>query len=206
MQIQSIIKRPGGSHVDMPGAKYHFQPNELDHHVAEVVEPTHIARLLSISEGFRVYDPATAEEAPPVLQPFVPAAVMADANAPAGAVAGFTLSLEHPDAFVIKEKTVSQVDVIARIVKTKLGDSVNDWEDLSDGARADLIDEELDLMANEEEPAAAEDQSNVAQATTDAADPTEERIALVEAYVAKFGEKPHHFLSAAKIRAKLEEA
>ncbi len=60
MKIESIIKRPGGTRITLGAEAYHFQPDWEDGpHIAEVTDPAHIQRLLSISEGFRE-EPAAA--------------------------------------------------------------------------------------------------------------------------------------------------
>ncbi|KFD27077.1 hypothetical protein [Sphingobium yanoikuyae] len=56
MLIESIIRRQGGSTVDLGSAKYHFRPDLEGRHVAEVDDPAHIATLLAIKEGFRPAD------------------------------------------------------------------------------------------------------------------------------------------------------
>ena len=57
MKIESIIKRPGGSQVKLGAIAYHFKPDELDRHVADVENPDHAKVLLGITEGFRSLDP-----------------------------------------------------------------------------------------------------------------------------------------------------
>jgi hypothetical protein len=57
VNIESIIKRKGGTQVVLGGIPYHFEPNDNGDHVCDVHEPTHIERFLEIKEGFRVYDP-----------------------------------------------------------------------------------------------------------------------------------------------------
>lgn len=56
MQIESTIKRPGGSKIDLGGTTYHFQPKskeEGEPHVCEVTERKHIERFLEIKEAYR---------------------------------------------------------------------------------------------------------------------------------------------------------
>lgn len=66
MKIESIIRRKNGTTVQMGGKTYHFwaSPETGLAHVAEVEEPAHIQRFLSITEGFRPYAPEGAETAP----------------------------------------------------------------------------------------------------------------------------------------------
>lgn len=59
MKIESLIKRKGGTVVDMdaPSRTYRFAPesgNHDDPHVAEVEEQSHARALLRIREGYRV--------------------------------------------------------------------------------------------------------------------------------------------------------
>lgn len=56
MFIESLIKRKKGTTVVLDGNTYYFSP-ELNH-TANIDEPAHIERLLSITEGFKVAEPA----------------------------------------------------------------------------------------------------------------------------------------------------
>lgn len=66
MIIQCILKREGGTLVQMEQHTYHFKPTPRDpRHLAEVLIQAHAERFLSISEGYRMADgtsPAQAEE------------------------------------------------------------------------------------------------------------------------------------------------
>ena len=56
MLILSKIKRNPGTFITMKdGTRYAFMPNDADDHVAEVENPAHIERFLSIPEGFGIY-------------------------------------------------------------------------------------------------------------------------------------------------------
>jgi len=55
MFIECLLKRPGGTVVELDGKKYHFKPNSHGDHVAEVTDPRHIEILLNIPEGYREY-------------------------------------------------------------------------------------------------------------------------------------------------------
>ena len=72
MLIERILKDgPQGTIISMgDGVKYAFLPVEPDgRHVAEVVNPAHIERLLSITEGFRIFSEKVVPEADAVPQP-----------------------------------------------------------------------------------------------------------------------------------------
>lgn len=67
MLIVSKIQRQGGSRVTVQGSEYMFEPRgPKGEHVAEVENPEHIKRFLSVPEGFASYDP---EEAKGILMP-----------------------------------------------------------------------------------------------------------------------------------------
>lgn len=59
MKIESLIKRSGGTFVDMeaPTKQYHFKPSdEDDRHIANVDVEHHAKTLLRIKEGYRAVD------------------------------------------------------------------------------------------------------------------------------------------------------
>lgn len=64
MKIQCLLKREGGTKIELGGTEYHFKLQEDGTHVAEVTEQSHINRLLSIKEAYR----QAGEQ--PALKPF----------------------------------------------------------------------------------------------------------------------------------------
>lgn len=56
MLIESIIKRPKGTKVELGGILYQFLPDHEGRHVAEVDEESHIAQLLAVKDGYRPAD------------------------------------------------------------------------------------------------------------------------------------------------------
>lgn len=63
MLIEHTTKRPKGSIHNIDGNDYHFKPNFEGAHVAEVDNPAHIQRFLSIA-SFRLYLPDTNTQHP----------------------------------------------------------------------------------------------------------------------------------------------
>jgi len=57
MKIKSRIKREGGSLITIGDERYHFTPDELGRHIAEVTDPEHIERFLSIPTFEALDDP-----------------------------------------------------------------------------------------------------------------------------------------------------
>ncbi len=56
MKIECILKRQGGTVVDLDGKTYHFTPQADGAHVAEVADDEHIDKLLAVSEAYQQYD------------------------------------------------------------------------------------------------------------------------------------------------------
>jgi hypothetical protein len=52
MLIKTLIKRDGGSKVDIDSITYDFQPDSDGCHVCDVTEAAHVELLLSIAEGY----------------------------------------------------------------------------------------------------------------------------------------------------------
>lgn len=67
MKIECLLKRDGGTIVDMPrndrpgNMRYHFKPEVPDDdqaaHVCEVTDKAHLGRFLAITDAYQVYDP-----------------------------------------------------------------------------------------------------------------------------------------------------
>lgn len=55
MIIECLLKRRGGSFIELDDHTYHFAPNEHEAHVCDVRDNDHIERLLAIPEGFAAY-------------------------------------------------------------------------------------------------------------------------------------------------------
>ena len=84
MLIRSKIIRAKGTRVQFGKGRdqveYHFKPQDpkrpLDDHVCDITDKEHIARLLSITEGYEVHDSEVASRvktAPPPPKPEKPA-------------------------------------------------------------------------------------------------------------------------------------
>lgn len=192
MDIESKIKREGGTHVDMGTAKYHFAPLEDGAHVAAVDDQDHQDRFLSIPEGYRAYRGAgVAAAAAPVVQ-------VDPVAAPSTPVSNILLgSDEHPASFEIHGKTYSLGDIVAQ-AHAASGLDVNEWNGLAADSRAGMIDDVLDQI----------DQVGAEPPQSPQPPVNEEwvRAELVAQFETKFGKKPHHNAGIDSIRAKLAEA
>jgi hypothetical protein len=63
MIIKSLIKRDGGSAINIDGVIYDFQPDADGDHVCDVSDSSHANLLLSITEGFAKKAEAKATKA-----------------------------------------------------------------------------------------------------------------------------------------------
>ena len=175
MQIKSIIERKTGNTVELDGVTYEFNPPS---YIADVTEKAHIARFLSIPEGYEVVTDGKEKSPKPK---------KADEKQEEKQVILLGSDV-HPSAFEINGIEYSLGDVVQRAFAAA-GMNHTAWNELGEGERADLIDAELDKLANPTPVVIGEDQV---------------RELLVEQYVEKFGKKPHYKLSNAKIHAELE--
>jgi len=221
MKIESIIKRDPPTEVVLGDTTYKFKPDDEGRHVAEVTDKHHIARLLSIVEGFQLADgdeklpkgvkteiAKEVEERSQGQQTLQPV----DENVLKG-------SAVHPATFDIKGEQISIEDVIA-VAHEESGMTTAEWNAMPDEARAGLIDAILDGMADDqaEDPANPETPPVATPPTSDKpatetpapADKVDdkaqhdaERDAVALEYKAKTGKLPHYKWSIEKIREEL---
>lgn len=58
MKVKCLLIRAGGTKVEIAGVEYHFQPDaKTGDHVCEVKDNKHLARFLSISEAYEIWEP-----------------------------------------------------------------------------------------------------------------------------------------------------
>ena len=167
MKIESLIKRVGGTVIDMdaPKRQYHFKPeNGQPHeapHVAIVDEFTHAKALLRIREGFRLVD---GEEAPEE---------DAEGFLPSGKA--LTGSSVHNASYQIAGGDTILLGELVVMAFQDSGLSYEQWEDLPDQERYDFIDASLrELQAGEgvledeeqKQPAPVVEQEQPVQTTT----------------------------------------
>ncbi len=224
MKIESIIKRDPPTFVQLGDTSYQFKPDDQGRHVVDVTDKHHIAKFLSITEGYQLVD-ADEGSLPkavktelkkeigertkqPVLEPV-------DENVLKG-------STVHPATFDIDGEQVSIEDVIFHAHEMS-GMTTAEWNGLPDEARHDLIDAALDAMSGEQEEDPANPETPPASSQqpeaggdmvpakspvtpeSSAQDVTPEalREAAAQEYKAKFGKLPHYKWTIEKIREEL---
>lgn len=191
MKIVSKIKRRNGHSVTLGDTAYKFLPPD---YAAEVSEKAHIERFLSIPEGYGIADDQTQEPAPqPQKQNDAPAELLG--------------SELHPASFEIGGKIIEQSVVVAMAAGDR---TPEEWNALSEGERADLIDDQLDKLAESTE--GTEDGDTATEGATDDqlegdlnGDGNLDREELAKLYEAKFGKRPHGKWTAERISDELKK-
>lgn len=159
MKIESLIKRIGGTFVDMeaPTKQYHFKPSEDDdRHIANVDEEHHAKALLRIKEGYRAVD---AEDDEPENDPV-----------PDRQLNG---SVVHNASYTIKGgDTILLADLIDMAFDDS-GLSDEEWNALDDNDRYVYINTTLKELVDGEHGEVAEQtaQTQADQSTTGPSDP-----------------------------------
>jgi len=144
MKIECILKREGGSVVDLGGIEYHFEPFTDGAHVAEVEDKAHIDRFLSISEGYKLYHGKEEPKGQPKqIGESTPVPAAKTESKPAGALAG---SDELPPQFDINGKTVTQLEAV-NIAFAASGLTSDEWNELDKSERTAKIEIALDELA-----------------------------------------------------------
>ncbi len=200
MKIESIIKRDPPTEVVLGDTAYQFVPDSRGRHVCEVTDKGHIARLLSIAEGFQIPDD---EEQPANLVIELPALVQPPASTTIQPVDENILlgSSVHPATFDLGDgKTAQLGDVVAQAHELS-GMTTAEWNAMPDEARHQLIDAVLDGMAGDSDDKGGADENKHPE--DDKAKYEAEREALAMEYKAKFGIKPHYKWTMDKIREEL---
>lgn len=224
MIIESIIKRDPPTEIELDGTVYKFKPDERGRHVADVTDKHHIARLLSIPEGYQLADDEALpksvqaeldrelEERNKIQQPQVLAPVAYD---------GLRGSTVHPATVDLGDGQQISIDDVVAEAHQRSGLTTDEWNELPEEVRHNLIDAELDIMSGDDEedpanpstppapdanpatdaPPAAEQKP--AAEVSDEAQYAAEREAVAQEYKAKFGKLPHYKWTIVKIREEL---
>ena len=213
MKIESLIKRKGGSVVEMdaPSRTYHFAPvsgKHEDPHVADVEEQSHIRSLLRIREGFRVLEGEAQQDDP----------VHDDDLQLVG-------SNIHSASYKIKGGETISLDELVSMAFQDSGLDQDQWNNASDEERYGFIDAtllELQLGEVEPEPVKQQEDPDVEPAATQqteeqapppAQEPATEqqelgsmsRADLSDLYQKRFGRKPSTRMTIADIANALSE-
>lgn len=231
MKIECILRRDPPTVVvlgNMSGqVQYKFLPDEQGRHVCEVNDPAHLARLLSISEAYRLPgdEPIPQDLIPAIVEHSIPTAAATLAPIDEYAIRGSTV---HPATFDLGGTEPTELaDVVAHALDLS-GLPTSEWNSLPDEDRHTFIDLALDDL-DKRDPADVTEQNQppvteVAKLTTETApvsvagnsngaelkeNPVDtvddkakyeaEREAAAVAYKEKFGARPHYKWTIEKI-------
>lgn len=214
MKIESIIKRIPPTEVVLGDTTYKFAP-EGDRHIADVTDTAHIAKLLSIPEGYRLFDGETLPTS--VTDEMAKNAVWMSTAAVVMPVEDEALkgSIVHPVTIDLGNGKVISIDDVVAEAHMLSAMTTSEWNAMPDDARHDLIDAVLDAMSapgglTEDEKAtvlaaelAAAEALKVAAAAKPVTDEAAAREVAALEYKARFGGKPHYKWSIEKIREEL---
>lgn len=231
MKIECILRRNPPTTVILGATAYKFEADEHGRHVCEVEDNAHLARLLSITEAYRL--PGDAE----IPQELIPAIVEQSLPTEAATLAPVDESViksstVHPATFDLGgPEPVELADVVAHALDLS-GLTTPEWNSLPDEDRHNFVDlalDDLDQRPPEERqeeapppapvakptpetaPVSAAGSSNGAEsnANPDATDAEKAAAAELEdlraQYFTKFGRKPNHMTGVTKLRAQLAE-
>ena len=125
MNIECLLKRPGGTRIALGGTAYHFKPDDLDRHVASVENPDHSKLLLGITEGYRSLDPlppaqVTLADALAILRQQFP-------DADLSKIVGYTAEPAPAET-----EAIAPVDAATEAVAADAGKDDGDFADMSD--------------------------------------------------------------------------
>lgn len=192
MKVESIIKRNPPTSITLGDTAYQFEIDSEDRHVCEVSDEQHLARLLSIPEGYRLVL-EKGQKAPDLskVDPIVPAAApTVQPTEPELKGSG-----QHPDTIDLGgDKTIALADVIKLAFEASKLDA-EAWNALRDDERADHIDGILDGLAEEDGNDEANDDDKLAKT----------RAQLADEYEKKFGKKPHGKWTVERITEELKK-
>lgn len=221
MKIESVIRRPQGTKVELDNVLYHFKPEGEDdpRHVADVKRDEHIRTFLSIPEGYR---PLEGEKVSASLQKQI------DEDTE---LKGSTV---HAAVYEIHGEKVD-LDSLVLMAFDDSGLSREEWNELDDQKRYVYLDKTLASLKGEDKepieqvpedspmtgegyPSPEEGGKATTELTATTAEQLEkakeakgeqpeelDRDALAAKYKEKFGRKPHHSMSAERIKAALDQ-
>lgn len=202
MRIESLIKRKGGTKINMdaPERAYHFKPSDgEERHIAEVDVEHHAKRLLRIKEGYRAVDDVDFEEDPQDQEPTIVGS-----------------SVHAASYKILGGETIGLGDLV-RMALDDAGLSVEDWNKLDDHERHTYIDTTLAELRGKDYKDAEPEQDNP-EPTVETEAPKDAngngindalegktRAELVPLYVERFGREPSSRMKVEDIKRALSE-
>jgi hypothetical protein len=218
MKIESILRRKPPTKVILGETTYEFEVDAQGRHVCEVTDEAHLARLLSISEAYRLPGNKPVPEAlkPVIAELLLPPTVPSLAPVDEDVIRGSTV---HPASVEVGGRRIEIGDAVFHALELS-GLTTREWNQLQAEDRNTFIDIALDDLdesdVDGEEPEAkptpetapVSDAGNLSGAETNSApDVTaaDELADLQAQYLAKFGKKPNGKAGVPRLRELLAE-
>lgn len=221
MKIESIIKRNPPTSITLGDTAYQFEPDSEGRHVCEVTDQQHLARLLSIPEGYRLvldgpHQPAPHQPQQPTLQPSQPTFQPTDDDDGEEGEDELKGSAVHPVEIDLGDGKTILRDEAVKLAFEQSGMTREEWNEQDEDDRYAKIDAVLDAMvAPEQEDTDGKDGGDTANqdgAKDDQkldgdlnGDGDLDREELAKLYEAKFGKRPHGKWTADRISEELKK-
>lgn len=175
MKIECVLHREGGSHIELGGIDYHFEPVADGAHVADVQDEAHIDRFLAIPESFKLYHGKAEPKGEPKPAAAKPAAApVSDAGTQTTAMLAGSDTL--PPQFEIGERVVTQLEAVQAAFAAS-GLTSDQWNELGDDERAAKIEIALDEMADAAEANEGEGEEVKTETPAETAKPAAKKVA-----------------------------
>ena len=227
MKIECILRRDPPAVVTLGSTAYQFQPDEQGRHVCDVEDNAHLARLLSISEAYRLPgdEPIPQALIPAIVEHTLPTAAATLAPVDEHVVKGSSV---HPATFDLGGAELTELADVVDHALNLSGLTTMEWNGLPGEDRHVFIDLALDDLDERDPPSSMTTATTppvieppIAKPITETApvsvagnsngdalkegpaDSVAEREVLAVAYKEKFGARPHYKWSIEKITEEL---
>lgn len=149
MKVESIIKRNPPTSIMLGDTAYQFEPDSEGRHVCEVSDQQHLAKLLSIPEGYRLVLDGSQEQAPkqpqqPTIAPIQPTIQpVSDDGEDNGVLLGSDV---HPAVIDLGDGRTVQLGEVVQKAFADSGMTTKEWNEQDEDDRYAKIDAVLDSM------------------------------------------------------------
>jgi hypothetical protein len=149
MFIECILRRDPPAVVTLGTTAYQFKPDSQGRHVCEVEDNAHLARLLSISEAYRLPgdEPIPQALIPAIVEHTLPTAAATLAPVDENEVKGSTV---HPATFNLGGPELFELADVVDHALSLSGLTTPEWNSLPDEDRHNFIDLALDDLDTRE--------------------------------------------------------
>jgi len=149
LTVQSLLKRPGGTKIDVQGKHFHFVANENGDEVCEIEDPYVLHRLINeIPSGYALYGDDAGKKVERQAKPGQPAAAAAKAGSVLEKKPAQPQYVTKPDGTKIDLMALDK-DELTQLAQGELGVDVQPkWK--PEAIRAKIV-EAIRVLANADE-------------------------------------------------------